>query len=162
MANFMIGCFILGAATVGLIHGKWGSIVGILAVLLWFTGLIRAGPSLLHQFLKIGAISATAFYAYQEFTRSASQTAVLVVSIILGSLLIASGVFWIRMFVASRREMSTDPKSDAPPQIHSRRPVNWWAEIAALVLFAGVPFGIGAAAAQADLNDDRQDIQTDQ
>lgn len=162
MGNFMIGCFILGAATVGLIHGKWGSIIGILAVLLWFSGLVRAGPSVLHQFLKIGAISATAFYAYQEFTQDASQTAVVVVSIILGGLLIASGFLWVRMVVASRREMTADRSNHAPDQIRPRRPVNWWAEIAALLLLAGVPFGIGAAAAQADINDEQQSINSDE
>ena len=60
MSNFMIGCFILGAATVGLIHGQWGSLIGILAVLLWFTGLVRTGSNVLHQFLTLGAVSMTA------------------------------------------------------------------------------------------------------
>ncbi len=76
--------------------------------------------------------------------------------------MLALGVFWIRMFVASRREAATNRAYDAAARIRPKRPVNWWAEIAALLLFAGVPFGIGAAAAQADINDERQSIHTDQ
>ena len=155
MSNFMIGCFILGAATVGLIHGQWGSLIGIVAVLLWFTGLVRAGSNVLSQFLTIGAVSMTVLYAYQEFAKGVSETVVIVVIAMSISLVIASMVLWIRALAAARREEKlADAHETTKPE--RRRPTKWWAEVLALLIFAGIPFAIGAAAAQSNFNDERE------
>ena len=153
MWSFWIGCFILGAATVGLLHGKWGSIVGVVAVALWFSGLLRVGPTMLHHFLTLGAVSTTVFFAYQEFTQDGSETAVIVFTVLSGSLLISAGFLWIRAFLAARGEERTGDREGAPPR--RRRPIKWWAEVLAFLLLAGLPFALGAAAAQSNFNDER-------
>ena len=153
MWNFVIGCFILGAATVGLIHGKWGSLIAILAVVLWFTRLARTGSNILAQFFTIAAISMTVVYAYQEFTREVSDKAVVVVTVVLAVLFVTSAALWGVAIVRSRREES-EGVDRRQATLRRGRPTSWWAEILVWLIVAGIPFALGAAAAEANFNDE--------
>ena len=153
MWNFAFGCFILGAATVGLLHGRIEAVVGILVVLLWFAGLFRPTRSVWTSFLQVAAALGSVTYGYDAFVSELPAAVLVIAGIVLGALAVFAAVAWIRAIAAARREDATPPKVASPLP----RRAGVWTEIVAWVVLVGVPFGLGAWAAEADFGDQEQE-----
>ncbi|MDQ3914721.1 MAG: hypothetical protein M3323_05220 [Actinomycetota bacterium] len=159
MWNFVFGCFILGAATVGLLHGELASVVGIVVVLLWFAGLFRPARTIWLSFLQVGAVAGSILYGYEAFVSDLSTPVLVIGGSILGALVLASAVACARVVIAARRESGAAPVVRSPfRQRRLRGPL--WAEVVAWIVLVGLPFGIGVWAAEADFDDRQQQTST--
>lgn len=156
MWNFVFGCFMLGASTVGLLHGQMESLIGVFVVVLWFTGLFRPGRTLWLSFLQIGALAGSLVYAYDAFVSDLSSSALLLAGIVAATLTIAAAVMWGRAIVAARREGLPPPRPRRPVRRRRERS-DLWVEVAAWVVLVGLPFGAGAWAAEAAFEDREQE-----
>ncbi len=155
----MAGCFILGAASVGLLHREPESIIGILVVLLWFSGLFRPGRTVWQSFLTVGAAVGSVLYAYEAFIADLSTPLVVIGGSILGVLVVTSAAISIRAIVAARRQQESLAPRVRSPLARERTHTSWWVEIVAWIVLVGLPFGAGAWAAEAAF-DDQEDAHS--
>ena len=153
MWNFAFGCFILGAASVGILHGRPEAALGILVVLLWFAGLFRPTRSVWTSYLQVGALAGSVAYAYDAFVSDLPTGVLVAAGIVAGGLAAAALVTWIGNVSDARRADASRPRARSPVP----RRENVLIEVVAWIVLAGLPFGLGAWAAEADFDERDQE-----